>query len=655
MKKNLFTLLLILAVSMLTSSACWAKVKPMKLRVLYLGGQCDWTHGEMGSNDHFKSQAEFEQEVAKRTASFGDLLRTYFTTVKTMPAKDWKPEMSNGYDVTIFDGRPPVLKETEKEYIYKGQTQKMKIKSYIPQDFACPSITIASIGETVGLPYGSKNDWLCLCLDAKAHGMNLQHPIFKGPFKTKITLEKQPTPEDAFHYAYFQDGNVPDSVMMWTVNTKGYQHTPDFNIGMVSRPWGYTDSPDCEAISSGVCAKTLDAVALGRHGNFFTWGFVGSPMYMTPEAKVVFANVVAYMAKHQGTPLVRKYNDRIATRKYIKEKSYYCTRKAWSDRIESNKQFYAELIAIAKAAREKKNKGETLNNEEKQYVDFTEKDIPAEQSYADYLKDRYSTVYNMFGEDESKIQQYYKENTPYFYGGEGSYNLVIDTDVKEWGIPNNDKRLLDKAITCLENNQEVERAQRVLKRYTLCEFTTPAEWRKWYNANKDKMFFTESGGWYFMSSDKNAAGHDYNVATKRQAAEKTAESNQPKEEVSHENPLAVSAHIEKLDYGGYDVVFDVKIMGGYHIYRSVADSDPYIPLKITFSLPNGAVLGDAIYPMPKPFVKEGTTIYDSNVSIRQNVKLESLPATIKCTFECQCCDANVCMPPFEKEFTLKVE
>ena len=106
MKKNLFTLLLILAVSMLPSSACWAKVKPMKLRVLYLGGQCDWTHGEMGSNDHFKSQAEFEQEVAKRTASFGDLLRTYFTTVKTMPAKDWKPEMSNGYDVTIFDGRP---------------------------------------------------------------------------------------------------------------------------------------------------------------------------------------------------------------------------------------------------------------------------------------------------------------------------------------------------------------------------------------------------------------------------------------------------------------------------------------------------------------------------------------------------------------------
>lgn len=103
--------------------------KKQKLRVLYLGGQADWTHGEMGSNDHFKSEAEFQAEVAKREASFGDLLRTYFTTVKTMQAKDWKPEMSNGYDVTIFDGCPPVLKETEKEYIFKGVSRTMKEKS----------------------------------------------------------------------------------------------------------------------------------------------------------------------------------------------------------------------------------------------------------------------------------------------------------------------------------------------------------------------------------------------------------------------------------------------------------------------------------------------------------------------------------------------
>lgn len=655
MKKNLISLLFIFAISILTSSVCWAKVKPIKLRVLYLGGQSDWAHGEFSGPDHFKSQADFEKSVEERTNAFGNLLRTYFTTVKTMPAKDWKPEMSNSYDVTIFDGRPQVLYQETKEYVYKGRSNQLKVKHYLPQDFACPSITIASIGETIGRQYGSKNDWLCLCLDADAHGMNLQHPIFKGPFKTKITQTKLPTPEDAFHYAYFQDGHVPDSVMMWKVNTIGYQTNKEFNIGMVSRPWGYTDSPDCEAISSGVCAKTINAVALGRHGNFFTWGFAGSPLYMTEEAKVVFANVVAYMAKHRGAPIVRKYNDRIATREYIKEVKYLCTRKAWQERNESNKSFYAHMLEVAKRAQAKKAKGEQLDAEEKQCVDFTEQDVPAEQTYSEYLKDRYTTLHALFGEDEAKYLKYYDENTPYFYGGEGSYNLVIDADAKAWGIPNNDKRLLDKAITCLEQNTEVDRAKRILKKYTLCEFTSPTDWRKWYNDNKDKIFFTESGGWYFMSSDKNAAGHDYSVAKKRSELQKTETANTSNMEVSHDNPLAVTAHIQKQERNGVNVIFDVKLMEGYHLYKTVDDSDPYLPMKVTFTLPEGAILGDMVCPMPKPFVKQGTTIYDSNVSISQNVMLSSVPATIKCTFECQVCDANVCMPPFSKEFTLNVE
>ncbi len=650
------TLLLILAYGMLTTSACWAKVKPMKLRVLYLGGQSDWAHGEFYGPDHFKSEADFQKSVEDRTNAFGNLLRTYFTTVKTMQAKDWKPEMSNDYDVTIFDGKPTVLKEDAKEYIYKGKTHTMKVKHYLPQDFACPSITIASIAETIGRQYGSKNDWLCLCLDANAHSMNLQHPIFKGPFKTKITQTKQPTPADAFHYAYFQDGQVPDSVMMWTVNTIGYQSNREFNIGMVSRPWGYTDSPDCEYISSGVCAKTINAVALGRHANFFTWGFAGSPLYMTNEAKVVFANVVAYMAKHRGVPMVRKYNDRIATREYIKEVKYLCSREAWQERAKSNKEFYAEILKVGKEARAKKAKGETLTNEEKRYLEFTEKDIPAEQSFGDYLKGREPILYALFGEDEAKYLQYYDENTPYFYGGEGSYNLVVDADAKDWGIPNNDKRILDKAISCLEKNVEVERAHRVLNKYTLCEFTNPAEWRKWYNDNKNKLFFTESGGWYFMSSDKKAAGHDYTVAQKRLELQKQKANEQTNNaEVSHENPLVVSARVQKLDRDGIDVVFDVKLMEGYHVYKTVDETDPYIPMKITFTLPEGGVLGEATYPMPKPFVKNGTTIYDSSVTIRQNMKLASLPANVKCTFECQCCDANVCMPPYSKEFTFTVE
>ena len=148
----------------------------------------------------------------------------------------------------------------------------------------------------------------------------------------------------------------------------------------------------------------------------------------------------------------------------------------------------------------------------------------------------------------------------------------------------------------------------------------------------------------------------YTVAERRKALEKKELTDEKSIiEVSHQNPLVVNARVQKLDRNGIDVVFDMKLMKGYHVYKTVAESDPYIPMKITFTLPDGAVLGESYYPMPKPFIKEGTTIYENNAVIRQNVRLASLPATIKCTFECQCCDANVCMPPFSKEFTLNVE
>ncbi len=67
-------------------------------------------------------------------------------------------------------------------------------------------------------------------------------------------------------------------------------------------------------ISSGVCTKDVGAVALGRHGNYFLWGFGSSPVKMTDEAKKVFVNAVAYIEQFGGKPpITRKYNDRMAT------------------------------------------------------------------------------------------------------------------------------------------------------------------------------------------------------------------------------------------------------------------------------------------------------------------------------------------------------
>jgi len=80
-------------------------------------------------------------------------------------------------------------------------------------------------------------------------------------------------------------------------------------------------------ISSGVCQKTLDAIALGRHGNYFEWGFAASPECMTAEGQTVFANAICYISKFNGKAVIaHKYLNGRATRDYLKERKYFATK-----------------------------------------------------------------------------------------------------------------------------------------------------------------------------------------------------------------------------------------------------------------------------------------------------------------------------------------
>lgn len=70
---------------------------------------------------------------------------------------------------------------------------------------------------------------------------------------------------------------------------------------------------------------------------------------MTEEAKTVFANAIVYISRFAGQkPFVRKYNDRIATREYVKEQLYLSTREAWQERVKSDEEFAAEGLKLKK-------------------------------------------------------------------------------------------------------------------------------------------------------------------------------------------------------------------------------------------------------------------------------------------------------------------
>ena len=175
--------------------------------------------------------------------------------------------------------------------------------------------------------------------------------------------------------------------------------------------------------------------------------------------------------------------------------------------------------------------------------------------------------------------------------------------------------------------EEVDKAKRVLTRYTLCRFATPQEWRDWYETNKDRIFFTESGGWFFMvnTRDLSVPGNDYRMrgqkipgedyrGEKRRVPETEAALN------SDKNPVYMEMKTEEAENGNKWVVVKMNIHPGYHTYARVASTDPYMPTALQFTFPEG--WGEAeklLWPVSKKLNEAGTGIMKEKLfSVRKS-------------------------------------
>lgn len=675
---SLLSLLFVLSVSAVTKQ---------QLRVLYVGGSPEM---ELMGVAKKPAQKVIDKSVKSRMASFEQFLKTYFTTVRVINARDYTAAMSNDYDVTIFDGKPKALQEAIIERGSDGRVTRYEQAKYLPMDFDRATLCIADASETMGRSVGTKMDWYCLCLQDKAHSWVKDHAIFRGPFPVNLKTTMEPTPEDAKMHAQWEHKTLPEKTEMWTVMTKTYKNDPTYRIGMVSRPFGFFDSPDVEFISSGVCAKTIDAVAIGRHANFFHWGFSASPRYLTPQARAVLANAIVYISKFNGQhPIARKLDENITTRDVIRREDVYVhSHKGYEDNKAMNKQFYAMLDSVSKVAKAKIAKGQKLNDEEETYKDFDIAQVPPETDIDGYFKEHGPELYHVLGTDDKAWADYYRRNMPYFHPSTTkSWDEDIDEDVRSLGIANNDVRLLDRCISMLEQGDSVAKATRLLHRYTLCRFQTPKEWRQWFTTYRDKLFFTEAGGWLWLvnSQDPKTPGNDYNVrlneeeaarqaakATAAKAAPEAAQAAAPAKASSSalaitvvgspapalvtdfQNPVALAARLEQAADGALQLAVYQKIETGFHTYAHCADSDPFIVTEVKVALPDGwKTVGKLQAPTVKPLGQTGTTIYEGSGVFRQTIS-GSGAGTAKVTVSYQVCDANQCRLPAEKTFEIKL-
>jgi hypothetical protein len=627
----------------LLAFSCQASVKKSNLRILYVWGSADW------DDAYFEDDtARLEANIRERAASFEAMLKEYFNAVTTVRASSYTPELSRSYDVTVMDGTPIPILPGARETDAAGKLIKIVPPAYLPEDFDRPMLTIGELGEKLGRRIGLKTDWYCLCLDADAHHLRREHPIFNAPFTVQLTTRVKATPEPAFHFPYYADGPIPDSIPMWQVQTKGYSTDQQFRVGMVARPWGFEDSPETEYISSGVCLKTLDAVAIGRHGNFLHWGFAASPAYMTPEARTVLANAIVYISRFAGQGVIaRKYEDRIATRDYLKELKYYATRTSYEEQLRNDEILYGRVDEAAAKLKERLAKGEKLAQDE-MMVFFIQSQRPPVLTFEGYLKKYQRNFFDLFGMDSDAYIKYYDENRDYFHAT-GSYHLELDEDVKSLGIPNNDPRLLDAAIKLWETGRDAEKARRILARYTLVDFATPGEWRAWYAANKSRLFFTESGGWLFLVNSREPGVNDYHAREVRQQIAALSLG-----ETDDRQPVKATASLIANGNGSKELVVKIKVHPGYHIYGNVATGDPYIPTTLAFELPDGyALAGNLQLPAFKPFTSNGTTIYENEIVFRQPIRGTGTGGA-KCMLKYQCCDDHICFPPAEEELLVNL-
>ena len=218
---------------------------------------------------------------------------------------------------------------------------------------------------------------------------------------------------------------------------------------------------------------------------------------MTDEARLVFVNAVHYIAQFDGQkPIVRRAGG-IATRGQIRDVVYGLTDEGfaeWEKMIDQTNRRRAEMIEAIKV---RQANGEEIADWEAGMLvaDPIEWDRGRMLEYA--VPD---TLRAEFGEDWDAYIAHYTSNMPYLYPTEGTYvtPLVVDEDAKALGIANDDIAILDQCVEMLESGENVDVAKRILARYTNEDHGDPAAWRRWLDGNRDRLFFTETGGFKWM-------------------------------------------------------------------------------------------------------------------------------------------------------------
>jgi hypothetical protein len=291
-----------------------------------------------------------------------------------------------------------------------------------------------------------------------AHAESLDHEVYRTPFAVAPSFEFWDTP-DNYRQNHLGAGKLPDQMKVWLV-----QKTREEVGGVVARGAGFTDSPDAEVLARGFnVGKSYGDVGIGRQGNFLQWGYSAPPSQMTEAGRRLFLNCIHYIKKFDGqVPLSRV-------------KSAARTDALRLARFVSHLGIDRELIPrLPQGLRDK-------YHSDPRALFFV-------LTFPESLYDRYHA-------DPNGLTQYYRDNLEWVYRDQ---MFRVDEELKGLGLDSNRKvESLRRLIELLSDAQHAATAKKLLGRYTDQPFEAPQHWRQWFEENKERIYFTDVGGYKF--------------------------------------------------------------------------------------------------------------------------------------------------------------
>jgi hypothetical protein len=113
-------------------------------------------------------------------------------------------------------------------------------------------------------------------------------------------------------------------------------------------------------------------------------------------------------------------------------------------------------------------------------------------------------LYEKYHSDPKGLTAFYRENLEWVYR-DGVFQ--VDRELQSLGIDSN--RTIDSLERLIEllddGQQDTQTVQRLLARYTAMSFETPQQWQQWFGDNKDRLFFTDVGGYKFQVAPQGYA------------------------------------------------------------------------------------------------------------------------------------------------------